>query len=1064
MRVFLCATALALCIAATGAAADGPNPLPTLAQPSLSPDGSQIAFVSGGSVWTVSSGGGAARLLVVDGATDERPMYSPDGRKLAYISSKTGNGDIYVLTLATGDVARITYDDGYDELDGWSPDGAWMYFSNSSGNIYGAHDIYRVRASGGTPMRVVTQPYMNVYLAAPAPRGSALAFNARGFAGSQWWRVGHSHLDECEIWTRSASGSYERVTSGGAKDQWPMWSSDAQTIYFMSDRSGAQNLWEVRPGTAARALTHFGSGRVVWPSIARNGRSIVFERGFGIWRYDVASGRAARVPIALQGAVEAPHVTHVRAQDGFTNYEISPDGKKIAFVTRGRIFAADARNGGPAYAVPLSTRYATGALAWSPDSNSVAYVAGHGHDGIVETYDFLNDRSRALTTVPADVRYLEYRPHRAGEADEIAFEQGGREIRLLDTASGAVRTLASSDLPWEPFDPDRPLQWSPDGRWLAFFHAGQDGFTNVDVIDATASGARTISFLADEFTNTIAWDPHGAFLLFDTTQRTEPAQVARVDLVPRTPVFEESRFKALFTPSGDTRPQPPAAPSVHQTNAAQRSAPAKRTVRIDFNGIRERLQLLPIGLDVSSQSISPDGKTLLISAAVAGQTNLYLFPLTAGSEDTSVAHQLTRSPGGKYLPEWAPDGKSVYYLDDDGIVHDVAADSGKDAPLELTAEFDVDWNRDKSEAFGQAWSAIRDFYADPHTNGVNWATVRDEYAPRIAGAQNPDEFRRLLAMMIGELNSSHTGVYAPAPTKRTTGRLGLDFDRTAYEDSGVLRVTAVVPQSPAAVAGGIHPGDEIAAVNGEPMNARTNIDQVLDNTIGKRVVLRVRSATGGVRTVAVQPVNYATAMTLRYRAWVEANRQFVLRASGGRLGYVHMPDMSSESLANLYKDLDVTDFDKAGVVIDIRSNEGGFVNAYALDVFARRPYLRMYPRNMPSAPARSELGQRALEKPTVLIVNEETLSDGEDFTQGYRQLRLGKVVGVPTAGWIIYTSAIRLVDGSTFRLPFERVTTLAGQNMELHPRPVDVYATRPVGSTADPQLETAVRTLLGEIR
>jgi C-terminal processing protease CtpA/Prc len=227
-------------------------------------------------------------------------------------------------------------------------------------------------------------------------------------------------------------------------------------------------------------------------------------------------------------------------------------------------------------------------------------------------------------------------------------------------------------------------------------------------------------------------------------------------------------------------------------------------------------------------------------------------------------------------------------------------------------------------------------------------------------------------------------------------------------------------------------------------------------------VLTIRS-NAATHDVPVKPVNYATEMELRYRAWVNANRDYVARASGGRLGYVHMPDMSAESLANLYTDLNVTDFDKDGVVVDIRSNEGGFVNAYAIDVFARRPYLRMYPRNMPEVSARTELGQRALEKPTVLMVNEETLSDGEDFTQAYRALHLGKVVGVPTAGWIIYTSAIQLVDGSTFRLPFERVTTLSGENMELHPRPVDVYVTRPVGSSTDPQLEAAVRTLLAQL-
>lgn len=1024
--------------------------LASLATPSLSPDARTIAFASGGNIWTVPAQGGTARMLVSDGGNDERPIFSPDGKRIAYISSKTGNGDVYVLRLDDGTVTRLTYDDSYDQLDGWSAGGRYVYFTNYSKNIYYSDDIYRVPVTGGTPMRVVTQPYMNVYLAAPSPRDGALAFDARGLAGSQWWRVGGSHIDHSQIWLRSPQGKYRQVTPGNAKDEWPMWSRDGGMLYFMSDRSGAQNLWaQPTAGTSARQLTHFGAGRVNWPSIARNGSAIVFERDFGVWRYDVASGRAARVPIRLEGAVEEPHTVHVDARNRFTAYALSPDGKKVAFITRGRLFAADANSGGTAQQVPLHGRYALGALAWSPDSNTIAYSAGRGHDGVVETYDFLNDRSEQLTDTPQDVRYLQYRPRQPDASEQIAFETPGA-VRLLAVASKSVRTLASIDLPWEPFDPDRPLQWSPDGRWLAFLVAEPRGFTNVHVVDAEHPRQRPISFLANVFDDTISWDPHGKFLLFSTSQRTEPGQVARVDLVPRTPTFEESKFHALFSP---------AKPAVHQTNAATHTQAQKNPrVRIDFAGIGHRVQLLPIGVDVQYETISPDGKTLLVSAAEAGQMNLYLFPLS----EHAVVRQLTHSPGGKNVPVWSPDGKRVYYLGDDGSLHAVDASNGKDAPVQLSAEFDDDWNRDKVQAFDQAWSAIRDWYADPHTNGVNWNAVRAAYAPRIAAAQTPDEFRRLLAMMVGELNSSHSGVYPPQGAKRTTGRLGLDFDRRTYEHLGTLRITNVVPQSPAAISGRIRAGDELVAVDGQRIDGNVNLDELLDNTIGKRVMLTIASAGKDVQ-VAVKPVNFATIMELRYRAWVAANRAFVSRMSGGRLGYVHMPDMESESLANLYKDLNVVEYGKDGVVVDVRSNEGGFVNAYALDVFSRRPYLRMYPRGMPEVSARTELGQRALEKPTVLVVNEETLSDGEDFTQGYRALHLGKVVGVPTAGWIIYTSAIQLVDGSTFRLPFERVETLSGQNMERHPRPVDVYATRPVGSKTDPQLEAAVRTLMEQL-
>ncbi len=550
--------------------------LASLAQPSLSPDARTIAFTSGGSVWTVPASGGTARLLIADGATDERPIYSPDGTKVAYISSKTGNGDIYVLRLSDGTVSRLTYDDGYDELDGWSPDGRYVYFANSSRNIYGAHDVYRVSASGGTPMRVVTQPYMNVYLAAPSPRDGTLAFDARGFAGSQWWRVGHSHLDECEIWIRTPQGAYERVTPGTAKDEWPMWSRDARTLYFMSDRSGAQNLWQQRPGAAARQLTHFSSGRVVWPSIARDGSAIVFERNFGIYRYDVASGGTQHIPVRLEGAIEAPHTAHPTAHDRFTAFALSPDGKKVAFITHGRLFAADAKDGGSAQEVPLHGRYALGAVAWAPDSNTVAYVAGEGHDGAIQTYDFLNDRSAQLVAGPQDIRYLQYRPHEDGAAERIAFETPG-EVRVLDVATKSVRTLARQELPWEPFDPDRPLQWSPDGRWLAFFAAEPMGFTNVHVVDADAPQQRPVSFLANVFDDTISWDPGGKFVLFDTAQRTEPGQVARVDLTPRTPVFEETKFKELS--------HQPDHPCIKPTHRSVRRRPKKNvwTLRLGIS-------------------------------------------------------------------------------------------------------------------------------------------------------------------------------------------------------------------------------------------------------------------------------------------------------------------------------------------------------------------------------------------------------------------------------------------------------------------------------------------------
>jgi tricorn protease len=378
----------------------------------------------------------------------------------------------------------------------------------------------------------------------------------------------------------------------------------------------------------------------------------------------------------------------------------------------------------------------------------------------------------------------------------------------------------------------------------------------------------------------------------------------------------------------------------------------------------------------------------------------------------------------------------------------------------------VDFDAEKSVVFDQAWGWLRTHFHDPAMNGVDWPNVRAEFAPRVAAEHTPTELTRLLSMMVGELNASHCGVRPAGSAARTTGRLGLHFDRTEYERNGALRVSGLVPLGPAAVTGRIAAGDYLLAVNGVELTRGAALEQWLENQSGRevRLTLAADARGAGKREVAVKPVDSAAEKELLYREWVEKNRALVERLSGGRLGYVHMIDMGYESLLRLMADLDADNLAREGVVFDVRNNNGGFVNVYALDVIARRPYLNMTDRGWPTGPARRVLGQRALEKPTVLLTNQHSLSDAEDFAEGYRALGLGKVVGEPTAGWIIYTSNVPMIDGSVVRLPTTTITTAGGEPMEMHPRPVDVEVRRALGEDEagkDSQIERAVAELLG---
>ena len=498
-------------------------------------------------------------------------------------------------------------------------------------------------------------------------------------------------------------------------------------------------------------------------------------------------------------------------------------------------------------------------------------------------------------------------------------------------------------------------------------------------------------------------------------------------------------------------------------------------MEIDFTDIRRRMSIVSLGTNYSAQTISPDGKWLLAS----GDGNLYVYPLDAapgggggrgGGGGGSQSRQLTTSAGQKSNAQFTSDSREVYYLEG-GRINVVGVDNRQTRAIAVTAELDVDFTTEKMEVFRQAWTYMRDGFYDEKFHGADWNKVRTDFTPVMAGVRTPDEMRRVLNLMLGELNASHSG--ASGGTGFTTqasnnGRFGVSFDRGEYETNGRLKVTAITPLGPAAISKQVKVGDYITAVNGIAVTAATNLDEQLSHMVGRKVDLKVAATADGAnaKTVTLSPITGAAERALLTRDWVETNRAYVDKISGGKLGYVYIRDMSEGALKQLALDLDAENRTKSGVVVDIRHNNGGFVNVYAIDILSRRGYLTMTSRGLPASPARTQLGQRSLELPTILVTNQHSLSDAEDFTEGYRTLKLGKVVGEPTSGWIIFTGSATLIDGTAIRTPFTRITTNDGKTMELVPRPVDVPVTRPIGETytgKDSQLDTAVKELLKQI-
>jgi Tol biopolymer transport system component len=437
---------LAIFAARTATAADAPLPA-TFAEPSVSPDHSEIAFLSGGDIWSVASNGGVARLLADTGGYAERPLFSPDGKHIAFVSTRPGDVGIEVLDLVAGRLHRITYDESPPELDSWSRNAQFLYFSSSDGNVGYAASIYRVPAAGGTPVVVRGEAYVNSMDGAPSPSGARLAYVRNGF--DQWWRRGHSHIDTSSITiVHGSTQTFDRVTDGTSKDRWPMWSldGDGRDLYYVSDRSGNDELWLSRDGKT-RQVTTLGPGRVVWPTISWDGHLIAFERGMAIWTYDTASGATHALAIEPRGLSATLQPARQTLTRSFGAFDLSPDGKKLAFIARGGVFAVDAAEGGEGQAIPMRDVAAADEPVWAHDNRSVAYVLDRGDEQAIDVRvpgrsrenDHAGRPSRRLPALVSRRHEARVRARRARTPPDRRGDAERSRSRARDLRSPSVR-------------------------------------------------------------------------------------------------------------------------------------------------------------------------------------------------------------------------------------------------------------------------------------------------------------------------------------------------------------------------------------------------------------------------------------------------------------------------------------------------------------------------------------------------------------------------------------------------------------------------------------------------
>lgn len=899
-----------------------------------------------------------------------------------------------------------------------------------------------------------------------------------------------------------------------ALGRWPMWAPDGMGIYFVADNAGVENIWyQALHDGEAQQVTHFTDGRVLWPAIARRANVMVFEREWQIWNLDLETSESAPIPIQVRVDTKIVPVRTINRTREFSELCLAPDAKKIAFVARGQIFAdfADKEKDkelrqGPSFRV-THTSAREGQVSWAPDSSSIVYISDRYGETDLFRYDFKTRTETRLTNDPS----TKLLPCCSPDGAWIAYFQGFDAIYLLNVETGETRPFVQGN-----FVRTKSMAWSPDSKWLAYISHDAHFFSNVYVQHIDEMEAHQITFLSHTSGYGLLWSPNGRFLLFNSGQNGN--RVVRVDLCPQTPFLRETEFEKLFqddekekekqdkkrktsttneetqeeqktepnqkkAPGADEllvtigeaeEEQPKDEEDENQEGAQEAEDPETRKdkkkavepVEIVFDGIERRLSFLTSPqLHANVQAMSPDSRDMLFLASVAGKINIWSLPLDEPRKD-APPQQLTSSNTSKRYVQFAPNGKTFYYLDD-GLITIRKFPAGNDpVTVHTRAELTVDFEREKLQVFGEAWRLLRDTFYDPTFRGQDWNAIRERFAPLAAGAQTQGDLTIILNLMVGELRTSHLGASWRSGGRSSDGYTGLLFDAEQHIHHGHLCVAGMVPDSPVALLKEPpKPGEYLVAIDDTLITRHTNIDMLLQRTVGRRVVLRLAPTPDATETreLVIRPIDEQSYATLRYQAWVATNEAYVDAISNGRLGYLHIKEMSYQAYQQFLVDLDVETHSKEGVVLDIRYNRGGYIATSIMDVLTRRSVLVRGFRDCLSTDAYHHAGSQALHKPTVLVTNERSASNAEIFTEMYRRLGLGKVVGKPTPGEVIGTIDRTLLNGIVFRLPHYSASTPEGEDLEGTGRAVDVEVDQPLGAWAhghDYQLDAAVATLL----
>lgn len=981
-------------------------------------NGSDIVFSYAGDLYKVSVRGGEAKRLTSHVGYEMFPHFSPDGKTIAFTGQYDGNTEVYTIPADGGEPLRVTYtatnqrDDVGDRMGpnnivtAWTADGTKIVYRNRIGSGFSGK-LYTVAKEGGLSEVI---PLPEGGFCSFSPDGKRLAYNRvmREFRTWKYYRGGMAD----DVWIYDAGKkTVENITNNRAQDIFPMWVGDE--IYFLSDRDRTMNLfvYDTKTKTTSK-VTDFTEYDIKFPST--NGQLIVFENAGYIYRFDPAAKKAEKVSITLTS-------DHLYARNEIKNggrymrgASLSPDGKRVVVTARGEIFNLPVEKGVTKNIVRTPGAHERSAT-WSPDGKHIAYISDA--TGETELYMQPAEGGEAVQLTKNNdtyIRNFEWSP----DSKSIVYTDRKNRINLLNVATKQV-TEVLRDPKKEPYE----VTFSPDSKWLAYTRMADNEY---DIIYLYRIDDKKEFQVTDRWydSGSPTFSTDGKYLVFTSMRDFNPTYGSK----EWNHVYGYSNGVYLALLTKDT-PSPfltkddgsKAEPKKVEINVEEgkkketdeKKKPEGVTVKVDADGLSGRIVKLPLPQGYHGNLYS-DGQKVYYSR----NNSTYVYDLNKQKEETvAEGARMWVEPGGK---------KAGFFKNKQLFVKDIPSgkidlkDPVNFSDMKITIDYAKEW----AQIFDEAWRAFRDGFYLENMHGVDWKAMKKKYGVLLPYVKNRQDLTYLIGEMIGELNCGHAYVNTGEtnrPQRIKTGLLGAEISR---DKSGFFRLEKILPGeswSPALRSPLTEPGieaqvgDFIVAIDGVPTNTVNDLYALL---VGKADVPTELSINGkaqlnGARKVVIRPLEEE--YSLYHYQWVKNNIEKVDKASGGKIGYIYIPDMGVDGL-NEFAKYFYPQLDKEGLIIDDRANGGGNVSPMILERLAREPY-RMTMRR--GSTRNGTVPDAVLVGPKVCLINKYSASDGDLFPWGFRALKLGKLIGTRTWGGIVgITASLPFIDGTDVRVPF----------------------------------------------